>query len=78
MMISLLPLVLILSLVWFTVARPSLAARQRLLAERTHRAYRQVQLRAIRRYYPAVAGLSDQEIQDNFNVNEAYHRIGLR
>jgi hypothetical protein len=77
-MISLLPLLLILSLVWLTVARPIFASRQRFLAERTHRAYRQVQLRAIRRYYPAVAGLSDQEIKDRFNVNEAYHRIGLR
>ena len=67
---------LVLLLTFVTAALPVMRAQRAKSRRQIHEAYRSVKLRAVRRNYPALRGLSDQEILQRFNVSAAYDNIG--
>lgn len=67
---------LCLFMTWVTVFRPVARVRKTQRARKLHLAYRGVKIRAIRRQYPALSSMSDREILENYNIHEAYDRIG--
>lgn len=61
---------------YFWVARPVATYYHNQEREEYLRNLRYLKLKTVRRYYPALAGLSFDEIEEAYNVEDAWQRIG--
>ncbi len=71
-----LTIALILLLTFITAVLPIARARRVRSRKNVHEAYRKLKLRAVRRSYRALHGMTNEEITQRFNVSEAYDNIG--
>ncbi len=65
-----------LLLAWIYIVRPISQFAEDRATDRYYKAYRHFQAKAVQNHYPQLAHLSLREIEELYDVCEAYHRIG--
>ena len=65
-----------LTLCWVTIVRPLSHFAEQKATDRYYKTYRHFQARKVQDYYPQLAQLTLREIEERYDVKEAYHRIG--